>query len=167
MNSTVAVLLTIASIIGAAIWFFRSYLPKKDRAEAQARKDANIEKFLMDSFSEHDIAFVAEHSDKERMAAIIAHRFCDLLKAVSHPEAIVSIASKYGLYGSIRINATNREIELSALAQNIILRNIDSHDLQAWQMSFLRPTLAAQNNLNKSFLAKVEKNTVVWDLKLN
>lgn len=155
----------------AAVYFvvkhINGIIAKKDAKKAQKRVDENVEWQLLDGLSDLTISVLAKHSDKEKIARIVSARINDYLKLSVHPYNLSNLFKNLGLTTGVKHNASNREIELSALIQHYVLRNIDSHDLDCWKIGVSKDRKEGYEKLNHSFLSKCEKNQWIWSPVMN
>lgn len=163
-------LVFIAVIV--VIWFAGKQIMKKID-QYQARKyqknftDKIVEKNLMDGLAEISIELLAKHSDKEKIAIAVSCRIVDLIRLSIHPEKLSVVFEKLGLFMVVKNHWSMKEIELSALIQQYVLRNIDSHDLEVYQIEVSKDRKNGFQKLNTSFLVKAPKDMLVWGPKLN
>lgn len=167
MNPIPFIILTIVAVAVA----FKYILKWKDEKEATKRQktftDPNIERLIIEDFSELKIENITAHSDHQKIARFISSRITDELKLGIHPRQLNNIFQNLGLFTTTRNHWSDKEIALSATIQQYVLRNIDSHDLEVYQIRFSEDPKKGLEELNKSFIVKAEKNGLIWDMKLN
>ncbi len=140
---------------------------KSDAKKAQRNLDRNIENQLMDSISDHSLTFLAQHSDKEKIARILSARIQDLIELGIHPIQLANLFEKLGMSDVPMKTASNKEIEIASLAKQYVLRNIDSHILEVYQITACKDVQNGFKKLNNSFMAKAEKNMLIWSPQLS
>jgi cell division protein FtsL len=151
----IAVVITVAKV-------FNRYLAKKDAREAQKRIDANIEWQLLDGLCNLTVKTLATHSDNKKIASIVSARICDYLEMAVHPYQLATLFENLGLFISAKNDVSDKEIELSALIQHYVLTNIDSYNMDVWNKQVCDDKKIGYAKLNKSFLARVKKDMLVW-----
>lgn len=160
------VLISIVALI-AIIKFIFVLEAKSDAKKAQRNLDRNIENQLMDSISDHSLNFLAQHSDKEKIARILSARIQDLIELGIHPIQLANLFEKLGMSDVPMKTASNKEIEIAALTKQYILRNIDSHKLGVYQITVSKDRKNGFEKLNNSFVSKAEKNWLIWSPEMN
>ncbi len=160
------ILISIIALI-AIIKFIFVLEAKSDAKKAQRNLDRNIENRLMDSISDHSLTFLAQHSDKEKIARILSARIQDLIELGIHPIQLANLFEKLGMNDIPMKTASNKEIEIASLAKQYILRNIDSHTLEVYQSTVCKDVKNGFNKLNNSFMIKAEKNMLIWSPQLS
>ena len=165
--NTVLLIITITTIFG--IWQIVKFFQRKEAKEAQDKIDRNIERILMSEFYEAtgNIELFAKYSRTDLIASYIAGKVVDLMKFGIHPQELAKLFSNLGLYTSTKNNWSDKELELSALIQQYILRHVDSHTLEVYQMVVCQDKKQGFSKLNNSFLAKAEKNMLIWSPSLS
>lgn len=121
----------------------------------------------MDGLEDMTIELLAQHSDKEKMARAVSCRIVDLIRLSIHPEKLSNVFEKLGLFMAVKNHWSVKEIELSALIQQYTLRNIDSHDLEVYQIEVSKDRKNGFQKINNSFLNKAEKNGFIWSPSLS
>ncbi|MCE9517947.1 hypothetical protein K8Q96_03025 [Candidatus Nomurabacteria bacterium] len=166
MNPVLFVICVLA-VVYFTVKYINRIIAKKDAEKAQKRVNENVEWQLMDGLSDLTISVLAKHSDKEKIASIVSSRINDYLRLSVHPYNLYNVFKNLGLTTGVKNNASNKEIELSALIQHYVLRNVDSHDLECWQIGISKDRKEGYEKLNHSFLSKCEKNQWIWSPVMN
>lgn len=167
MHPVLFIILCIAVVAIAAKLILRQG-EKSDAKKAQKSVDENVEWQINECrFNEATIEMLARHSDKEKVARIVSTRIEDYVQMAVHPKKLSKLFQNLGLFTAVRNNWSSKEIELAALIQQYTLRSLDAHDMRVYQTEVCADRVPGFNDLNKSFLTKVEDNMLVWDLKLS
>ncbi len=165
------VLFIIILVITIAVVYKKVILPlieKRDQKQAQKSIDSNTEWQLTENgFAEVTIEMLARHSDKEKIARIVSSRITDYLQLAIHPKKLSKILQNLGLFTAVTNKWSTKEIELAALIQQYILRDVSAFDLDVYQSVVSEDKKEGFAELNKSFLTRVHDDMLVWSLKLN
>ncbi len=156
------VLVAVAVFILAKISL--SQQRKRDEKSAQKAVDKNVEWQLEDRFHEITIETLARHSDVEKMARIASSRIEDYIYMAVHPKKLSQIFQKLGLFTAVRNNWGSKELQLAALIQQYVIRNLHAHDLRVYQTVVCEDKASGFEELNKSFITKVHDDMLVWSL---
>lgn len=156
------IFLSVLTLIGTAIWGVAKYTKIKDTKDLQTSLDKNIEWQLMDGLHDLKIETLAKHSDKSRIASIVSSRISDYLKMGVDPSTLYRVFENLRLNPAVRQNWNEKEVELSALIQQFVLQNEDSHDLMLWNKTVLNDKKQGLQKMQASFLVKVRKDMTVW-----
>lgn len=151
--------IVMIAIITKIVNFF---VQKNDQRKAQLCVDKNVEWQLMDGIGNITIEVLEKHSDKKKIASIVSARISDCLEIAVHPAKLVKIFENLSLFTTTKNNQSDKAIELSALIQQYVLRNVDSYDVDVWNIQVCEDKKKGYILLNQSFLAKVKKNMTVW-----
>ncbi len=156
----ILLLIAVVVIIGKLL---QRLAARKDARQLQKGIDRNTEWQLNEGrFDEVTIEMLARHSDIEKIARIVSVRIYDCIKLAVHPKKLSKIVQKLGLFAPARNNWSDKEIQLAALIQQYILRNLDAHDLKVYQSEVCENVKSGFTELNKTFLTKVHDDMLVW-----
>jgi hypothetical protein len=161
MHPFIWIILFLATVVAIGKLINR-YSVKKDARKAQQRIDANIEWQLLDGLYNLPISTLVTHSDKKKIARIVSARICDYLQMAVHPGRLTALFENLGLFTSVKTDVTDKEIELSALIQHYVLTNVDSHDVDIWNIHVCKDKKSGYEKLNQSFLVKARNNMLIW-----
>jgi hypothetical protein len=141
-------------------------IARKDAKKAQDAVDRNVEWQLMegcDHVRDITIDLLARHSEKERIARVMAARIREYLYMGAHPQKIVRLFENLGLYDGPKIAETKKN-ELSALIKHYALQDIEVHELRCYQSIIFEDQRSGLQKLNKSFLTKAGDSMLIWNL---
>jgi len=168
MNPVLFIIIFLVVIVLIYKKVIQPLIEKNDQKQAQKSIDANTEWQLNEiGFAGVTIEMLARHSDKEKIARTVSSRIVDYLNLAIHPRQLSKILQNLGLFTAVRNNWSNKEIELSALIQQYILRDVSAHDLGVYQTIVCEDKKKGFEELNQSFLTKVHNDMLVWSLKYN
>jgi hypothetical protein len=157
----IAVLAAIACIVKFVI---NPAIARKDARETQEAVDKNIECQLLeghDYVGQITVAVLAKHSDKNRMARIMASRISDYLEMGAHPDCLARLFKNLGLHDGPK-KAEDKEIELSALIKHYVNNSIEVFDLKKYQGTISADKAQGLSKINNSFLVKAGDSMLVW-----
>lgn len=160
----------ILAIIAIAVAFKFILKWSDKRSEIKRQKtiiDPNIERLITEEFSRLTMINITDHSDHQKIARLISARITDEMRLGIHPKQLSNIFKNLGLFYATQNNWSNEEIALSAMIQQYVLRNIDSHDIEVYEIRFREDKKQGLEELNRSFLMKAEKNGLILNLELN
>jgi hypothetical protein len=168
MNLIPFIILAILVVVVIGFILITSWSDKRSAIKRQKTvTDPNIERLIIEEFSGLTMLNITEHSDHQKIARFISARITDEMRLGIHPKQLSNIFKNFGLFYATQNNWSAEEIALSAMIQQYVLRNIDSHDLEVYEIRFREDKKQGLGELNSSFLMKAEKNGFIWDLKLN
>ncbi len=140
-------------------------IARKDAKKNQDAIDRNVEWQLMegnDGVDQITIELLARHSQKERIARVMAARIREYLYMGAHPEKIVRLFQNLGLFDGPKKVEDIKQIELSALIKHYALQEIEVHELRCYQTTLFEDQRNGLQKLNKSFLTKAGDSMLIW-----
>jgi hypothetical protein len=156
------------AIIIALVKIIQYFKKRSDKKRIQKRTDQNVELQINEcSFEEITIDALVRHSDGKKVARMVSSRICDYIKLAIHPGKLSKIFQNLNLFTYYSNEISDKEVELSALIKHYTLSNLDTHNMNVYQSQVCEDKEGGFEQLNKSFLTKVENKMLVWSSHLN
>lgn len=136
---------------------------RRDAARIQCEIDRNIEWQIMEGLEyphQITIELLAQHSDKQKIARIMAQRIYEYITMGAHPDKLIKVFKSLGLSGAT--TKSDEEIMLVALIKDYVQKNISRTDLANYHSILMSDKSAGLSRLNTTFLVQTKKASFVY-----
>jgi|GEM_PF-3300232 len=165
MHPVLFIFLIICAIALVMKFVINPMIARHDGRDAQKGIDRNIEWQLLEGLEyPHQITInlLAQYSDKEKIARIMASRIREYLAIGAHPHHLAKLFESLALYDGSK-KGTTREIEVAALIKHYVLEDVSRNDLSNYQSTLASDTAKGLERLNMSFIVKAKKCSFLWN----